>query len=103
MIYQLTYDLRSSEKNYSELYDYLEKELAAKSIHVLPTAWWFFIEDRQDKDFKLDEVSDTIKALMDKNDVFYISAIHEGEINGYMGSPAWNWYLGIAASESKKA
>lgn len=42
MIYQLSYELKTPEKDYTSLYTFLEKVLGG--IHVLRDTWWIKYE-----------------------------------------------------------
>lgn len=87
MIYQLTYELRDSEKDYTDFFTYLEKELGDDALHILRDAWWFSL-DKAD----LDGMSDDIKKHMGDKDIFYLASITPGQINGWMPKSVWKWY-----------
>lgn len=85
MTYQLSYELKTPEMDYIPLYDYLEKELEGK--HVLRDTWWI----RYKGEKNLDELCKKIRELMGENDVFFLSKIISGEIDGWMATSNWKW------------
>lgn len=87
MILQLSYELKTVEKDYSKLYSFLEKELATSSIHVLRDTWWV----KYDGTKSISEICDMIKEKMGENDVFFLSMLDKNEINGWMASSNWKW------------
>lgn len=100
MILQVAYELRSSEKDYSDLYEFLEKGMGQGSIHVLRDVWWVnmpYMNDATSKSFQ--DLLESIKSRMDTADVFYITPLYKDQINGYMGTPVWDWYFKIMNSE----
>lgn len=85
MIYQLSYELKTPEKDYTSLYTFLEKVLGG--IHVLRDTWWIKYEGEK----SLDELCESIRKEMGENDVFFLSIITPDKINGWMASSNWAW------------
>ncbi len=87
MILQLSYELKTAEKDYSELYSFLEKDIAQSSIHVLRDTWWLKYNGSK----SISEICDMIKARMGENDVFFLSVLDKEDINGWLASSNWKW------------
>lgn len=88
MVFQLSYELKTPEKDYTELYSFLEKEIGSSAIHVLRDTWWIKYEGS----LNLDEICDLIKDKMGQYDVFFVSIIeNKADINGWLASSNWKW------------
>lgn len=87
MIYQLTYELRTSDKDYSEFFAYLERGLGGQALHVLRDSWWLSIEATD-----IDKLCDNVRTRLGENDVFFITQVSAGQINGWMPQSSWKWY-----------
>lgn len=88
MVYQLTYELKSPERDYSSLYNFLEKEAGNSSIHVLRDSWWIYSE----KEETVENLCDRIRPHLGDKDIFYLSELRKDAINGWMPSSHWKWY-----------
>lgn len=88
MVYQLTYELRSPDWDYSSLYSFLEKDAGDSAIHVLRDSWWIYIS----KPVSICELRDRIRAFMGEKDIFYISELLKESVDGWMPSSHWKWY-----------
>lgn len=87
MIYQLSYELKTPDKDYTGLYLFLEKEMGGVSIHVLRDTWWIKYDEEQD----INSLCDKIKEQMGENDVFYLAVLSANDINGWLPSSNWKW------------
>jgi hypothetical protein len=87
MIYQLTYELRTSDKDYTEFFAYIEQSIGDDAIHVLRDAWWISVKEKD-----LDSLCDDIRTRLGEKDVFFLTKIHSGETNGWMPQNTWKWY-----------
>jgi hypothetical protein len=89
MIYQLIYELRTAEKDYSDLFSYLENELGGGglALHVLRDAWWIALETTD-----IEALCDDIRKHLGDNDVFFVTQVPSGQINGWMSQTSWKWY-----------
>lgn len=87
MVYQLSYDLRSADKDYSDLFSFLEKGLGDGGINVLKDTWWIRFSSQPN----LSAVVNDVKCYMDKTDIFCISKISDGDYNGWMPQKSWEW------------
>ena len=85
MIYQLSYELKTPEMDYTSLYDYLEKELEGK--HVLRDTWLIKYEGEKN----MHELCERIREQLGNNDVFFLSKIISGGIDGWMATSNWKW------------
>lgn len=88
MIYQLTYELKSPERDYSSFYTFLEKEVGDSAIHVLRDSWWIYLGQEK----PVEELCDTIRPLLGEKDIFYLSILHKDSVNGWMPSSHWKWF-----------
>lgn len=89
MIYSLSYELKSQEKDYTELFTYLEHGLGkGEGIHVLRDSWWIASEEEIDVDQECDE----IRKRMGEKDHFFFSRLTDKDINGWLPSSSWNYY-----------
>jgi hypothetical protein len=87
MIYQLTYELRTAEMDYSDFFSYLEQGLGGAALHVLRDAWWLSIDESD-----INILCESIRAHLGEKDVFFISQLPTGQINGWMPQTSWKWY-----------
>ena len=87
MIYQLTYELRTAEKDYSDFFSYLEQGLGGAALHVLRDAWWLDIDESD-----INILCENIRTRLGENDVFFIAQLLIGQINGWMPQTSWKWY-----------
>ncbi len=88
MIYSISYELKSQDKDYNPLYSFFENELGDSSIHVLRDTWWIHTVEEQ----KIENICSKVKEYILEGDVFYVIEIHEVNINGWLAAPVWNWY-----------
>lgn len=90
MVYQLTYELKTPDKDYSILYEFLEHGLGeeVQSKHVLRDCWWFATP----QGFNVDELCDHIRQRMGELDNLYMSRLPDTDINGWLPSSIWKWY-----------
>lgn len=87
MIYQLTYELRTAEMDYSDFFSYLEQGLGGVALHVLRDAWWLSIDTSD-----INQLCDNIRTRLGEKDVFFIAQVPSGQINGWMPHTSWKWY-----------
>ncbi len=87
MIYQLTYELRTADKDYSDFFSYLEQELGGTALHVLRDAWWIALDSDD-----INTLCNDIRTHLGENDVFFIAQVSPGRINGWMPQSSWKWY-----------
>lgn len=85
MIYQLSYELRTQEKDYSSFYSYLEN-LGQGALHILRDTWWIYFTE----EISVDTLCDSIHEHMGENDIFVLTPL--GIVaNGWLATNAWNW------------
>jgi hypothetical protein len=89
MIYQLSYELRSQDMDYSPFYSFLEN-LGNGSFHVLRDTWWIYYDTEVD----VDKICDEIHAKLGKNDIFVLTPLDENCTNGWLATSAWSWRRG---------
>lgn len=90
MIYQVSYELRNSDRDYSDFFMFLERKLGEEGIRVLRDVWWVAVRHPQDVDALIDRILK--KKYLETNDLFYISELSSEAVNGWMPESAWNWY-----------
>lgn len=86
MIYQLSYELRTGGKSYTDFYTYLENGLGGSAIHILRDVWWIAVEGKT-----LDELLHSIKDFFGEDDIFFITAISAESTNGWMPKSVGTW------------
>lgn len=86
MVYQVSYELRTQDKDYTGLYSFLEKDLGTSAIHVLRDTWWIDFSGKN-----INDVCDDIRKHLGESDIFYLSQLNMQDINGWMPSTTWNW------------
>lgn len=87
MIYQLTYELRSADKDYSDFFEYLEKNIDAETLHILKDTWWMAADK-----INIDELCKKIKGFLNDDDVFFVTIISDTDTNGWMANNTWKWF-----------
>lgn len=85
-VYLITYDLNSTEKDYSALFSEIEK--LGDSIRILKSVWFVYT----DKDAK--QISDILRGVMDVRDHLYVVRNDNEDRQGWMYSKNWDWLKG---------
>lgn len=88
MIYSLTYELKSSDFDYSALFKFLDHGGDFNCIHVTRDCWWITPIEKMDIDFLVDK----LRALMGPKDHFFVTALSSLDINGWLPSSSWTFY-----------
>ena len=88
MVYIVNYELRTADKDYTSLYNFLEHDFGRGSVHVLRDTWWVDLPDNQD----VSSLADQIKSHLGEKDVFYIAKVFSGTIDGWLGRSTWDFY-----------
>lgn len=86
MVYILAYELKSSDKDYSSLFNYLEQDLGSECIHVLRDCWWFASNEELD----IKNISDDIRKRIGEKDHFFFTKLSDSAINGWLPSSSWS-------------
>ncbi len=86
MVYSLSYELKSTEMDYTPLFSFLEHGIGVGGIHVLRDSWWIFSKTEID----ISKTCDDIRALMGEKDHFFFSKLSVNDINGWLPSTLWN-------------
>ncbi len=90
MIYQISYELRNPDRDYSEFFVFLEQNLGLNAIHVLRDVWWIATKAQEDIDDLTNRIIDS--GYLGKSDSFFIVEISSVDINGWMPGNTWKWY-----------
>lgn len=86
MIYLITYDLRSTDKDYDPLFLYLESNLGTDSLHIMKDSWLVSCECK----FNISELCDKLRAFVEDKDLIFISLVEKSKFNGLLPSTSWN-------------
>ena len=84
MLLLITYDLRSSDKDYTSLYDGIKKN-CAKWWHYMDSVWIIKTENTPDG------IVDFLKDKIDKDDRLFVVDITQQKRQGWLPSKAWEW------------
>ena len=86
MIYLVTYDLKSVNKDYGSLYDAIKG--CGEWIHPLESVWIVDVFARQ---LNADQITDILRANMTQDDTLFVCQIDGMNRNGWMAKNAWQW------------
>lgn len=85
MLYLISYDLKSADKNYDSLHKAI-KGLGSKWWHYLDSTWFVVTN------ISLAQSSEILRKEMDGNDLLLIIDVADyKEVNGWLPSKAWEW------------
>lgn len=85
MIYSLSYELKSTDKDYTPLFSFIEHEIGQGGVHVLRDTWWIY----SDEELNVDSVCENIRKYIAEKDHFFFAKLPEKEINGWLPSSSW--------------
>lgn len=85
MVIQLTYELKDAERDYSDLYSYIES--LGDTMHFLKDAWWIDLPEEKWSDSILRD----IKKYLSPDDLFQVVKITDQYTNGWLATSAWEW------------
>ena len=88
MVYSLSYELKSTDKDYTQLFSFLEQGIGEGGIHVLRDSWWIFSKT----DLEISSTCDAIRSKMGEKDHFFFTKLSDSDINGWLPSSTWNWF-----------
>lgn len=83
-VYLITYDLSSTEKDYTSLFSEIEKLGSAKRI--LKSVWLVNTENKN-----ANQISEILRSVMDKDDLLYVVKNHPSDRQGWMYTSNWEW------------
>ncbi|WP_321332024.1 hypothetical protein [uncultured Bacteroides sp.] len=83
MIYLITYDLNSPDKDYNKLYD--EIKSIGEWHHPLESIWYVVSDEL------VDNIAKRIKDEMDANDFLFVVDISRQPRQGWLPKPTWEW------------
>lgn len=87
MVYSLSYELKSAEKDYTSLFNYLEHGIGQGGIHVMRDSWWIASETELD----ISAICNQIRTHMGEKDHFFFTKLNETAINGWLPSSSWDF------------
>ena len=88
MVYSLSYELKSAEKDDTSLLNYLEHEIGQGGIHVMRDSWWIASETELD----ISAICDQIRTHIGEKDHFFFTKLSDSAINGWLPSSSWNYF-----------
>ena len=89
MVYIVSYQLQTPDKDYSPLYKYVEHSIGDSAVHVLRDSWWIGTE----KSIDVNEVANKIREYMGEHDSVFIAKLStDTPINGWLPSTHWTWF-----------
>ena len=97
MIIQLTYELKDSDRDYSNLYTHIES--LGNAIHFLKDAWWIEIKDDS---INLSTILEDIRKNMGETDLFHVVDISNMQTDGWLAKSSWDWLKLRSDISSKK-
>lgn len=85
MLYLVSYDLKSADKNYDSLYKAI-KGLGSKWWHYLDSTWFVV------SNYTIDQCSDILRREIDGNDsIIILDVTNYNATDGWLPSKAWEW------------
>lgn len=83
MLYLITYDLKSPGRDYSNLHNQIKNY----------GEWWHYIDSTWiiKTESTIEEVTNSIRRMMDPNDHLLVIKITKCERNGWLPKSAWDW------------
>lgn len=97
MIIQLTYELKDSDRDYSNLYTHIES--LGVALHFLKDAWWIEIKDDSTN---ISTILEGIKKHMGDTDLFHVVDISNMQTDGWLAKSSWDWLKLRSDISSKK-
>lgn len=88
MVYSLTYELKSPDKDYTALFNFLEQGEDFDCVHVMRDCWWIASSYK----LNINELVSRIRDLMGSKDHFFITPLSANDINGWLPSTSWSFY-----------
>lgn len=88
MIYSLSYELKSTEKDYTSLFNYLEHSIGLGGIHVMRDTWWI----ASNTELGINDICNEIRQLIGEKDHFFFTKLSDKEINGWLPSSSWDFF-----------
>lgn len=97
MVYSLSYELKSEEKDYTSLFNYLEHGIGQGGIHVMRDTWWI----ASDTELDIDAICGKIRTLIGEKDHFFLTRLSQSSINGWLPSSAWDYFSEYVKKEQQ--
>lgn len=83
MIYIITYDLKTEDKDYATLFDGIKS--LGDNFHVLGSTWLL------SSDLPVNNLAEQIRRHMDEKDNLFVVNITGKERQGWLPKTAWQW------------
>lgn len=88
MVYSLSYELKTADKDYTPLFSFLEKGIGKGGIHVLRDSWWI----ASDKPLDVPKICEEIRKFLGDKDHIFLTQLSNTNTNGWLPSSSWNWF-----------
>ena len=95
MIYLISYDLKTKNKDYSGLYEVIRN--CGEWIHPLESLW---IVDTRARNLRAEQITDLLRTNMTQDDTLFVCQVDSSDRNGWMVKSAWAW---LRAHEEPRA
>ena len=86
MVYLISYDLKTVNKDYSGLYGAIMS--CGEWLHPLESVW---MVDTSKKNLNADQIIDIIRTHTSQEDTIFVCKIDKMERNGWMPKDSWLW------------
>lgn len=83
MIFQISYDLKSTTADYSVVYEKIRS--FGEALPILKSTWLVSTNKTAG------EMTDELQSVIQKGDRFFISEVAIGKYNGWHSSTTWDW------------
>ena len=84
VVYNVSYDLNKSGKNYNGLYDEIKKTDWA---HILDSTWLVSTNETAT------QLRERLRTQMDDNDYLFVSKVNKTEYDGWLNQKYWDWLI----------
>jgi len=85
MVFQISYELKNSDKSYSDLFTAIEN--LGSSVHFLRDAWWV----EPNEAITVDTIVDLLRNYMSEGDRIHVIDITNKKTNGWLARTSWDW------------
>lgn len=88
MLYIITYDINTTIKDYTSLYERI-KQLGNSYQHPLESVWFI----SADSDYSATDICNILKKEMtDKDNIFVAKLANENDVQGWLPKTFWEWF-----------
>ena len=92
-IYQISYELRTKDFDYSNLFDFLEtNQKESETIQVLDNVWWIYYRE-SGMELNKDNLLKKLTGFMGREDILFINDVPTSNYAGRLPKRNWDWLL----------